>query len=67
MTTNSSYGVTDISKIDNLFETMERIGMPLLIHGEVTDFNVDVFDREAVFIERHLEPLLEDFHHLKWF
>ena len=65
VTTNSSYGVTDISKVGNLFETMERIGMPLLIHGEVTDFNVDVFDREAVFIERHLEPLLRTFSSLK--
>ena len=54
-----------ISKVGNLFETMERIGMPLLIHGEVTDFNVDVFDREAVFIERHLEPLLRTYSSLK--
>ena len=65
VTTNSSYGVTDLSNIDNLFETMERIGMPLLIHGEVSDINVDVFDREAVFIERHLEPLLRRFSSLK--
>ena len=65
VTTNSSYGVTDLRKIDNLFETMERIGMPLLIHGEVSDLDVDVFDREAVFIERHLEPLLRRFSSLK--
>ena len=65
VTTNSSYGVTDLRRIDNLFETMERIGMPLLIHGEVSDLNVDVFDREAVFIERHLEPLLQRFSSLK--
>tara|TARA_B100000965_G_scaffold278589_1_gene236375 strand:+ start:1804 stop:2868 length:1065 start_codon:yes stop_codon:yes gene_type:complete len=65
VTTNSSYGVTDLSKIDNLFETMEKIGMPLLIHGEVSDFDVDVFDREAVFIERHLDPLLKRFPSLK--
>ena len=65
VTTNSSYGVTDLMKIDNLFETMERIAMPLLIHGEVSDLNVDVFDREAVFIERHLEPLLRRFSSLK--
>ena len=65
VTTNSSYGVTDLRKIDNLFETMEEIGMPLLIHGEVSDLNVDVFDREAVFIERHLEPLLRRFSSLK--
>ena len=65
VTTNSSYGVTDLRKIDNLFETMERIGMPLLIHGEVSDFNIDVFDRETVFLERHLEPLLVRFSSLK--
>ncbi len=65
VTTNSSYGVTDLNKIDNLFETMERIGMPLLIHGEVSDLDVDVFDREAVFIERHLEPLLRRFSSLR--
>ncbi len=65
VTTNSSYGVTDLSKIDNIFETMERINMPLLIHGEVNDLNVDVFDREAVFIERHLKPLLRRFPSLK--
>ena len=65
VTTNSSYGVTDLRKIDNLFETMERISMPLLIHGEVSDSNVDVFDREAVFIERHLKPLLRRFPLLK--
>ena len=65
VTTNYSYGVTDLRKIDNLFETMERIGMPLLIHGEVSDLDVDVFDREAVFIERHLEPLLRRFSSLR--
>ena len=65
VTTNSSYGVTDLRKVDNLFETMERISMPLLIHGEVSDFNIDIFDREAVFIERHLEPLLRRFSSLK--
>ena len=47
VTTNSSFGVTNIENIDNLFETMQRIGMPLLIHGEVSDLDVDVFDREA--------------------
>tara|TARA_B100000700_G_scaffold48743_1_gene51455 strand:- start:74 stop:1144 length:1071 start_codon:yes stop_codon:yes gene_type:complete len=65
VTTNSSYGVTDLRKIDNIFETMERIGMPLLIHGEVNDLDVDVFDREAVFIDRHLDPLLQRFPSLK--
>ena len=58
-TTNSSQGVKDINNIDTILETMERIGMPLLIHGEVTDPIVDIFDREEVFIKRYLEPLLE--------
>ncbi|MFM7362189.1 MAG: dihydroorotase [Cyanobium sp.] len=57
-TTNSAAGVTDLAKLGRVFETLERIGLPLLIHGEVTDAEIDVFDREAVFIERHLEPLL---------
>jgi dihydroorotase len=57
-TTNSAAGVTDLARIAPVLEVMERIGMPLLIHGEVTDPEVDVFDREAVFLERHLEPLL---------
>jgi dihydroorotase len=57
-TTNSAAGVSDIRRLDRVFETLERIGLPLLIHGEVTDPEVDVFDREAVFLERHLAPLL---------
>jgi len=57
-TTNSAAGVSDLAKLTAVFETLERIGMPLLIHGEVTDAEIDIFDREAVFIERHLEPLL---------
>ncbi len=64
-TTNSSLGVSDLASINSVFETMEKIGMPLLIHGEVTDSEVDIFDREAVFIERHLEPLLNRFPSLK--
>ena len=56
-TTNSAAGVTDLLKIAPLLEVMEHLGMPLLIHGEVTDPDVDVFDREAVFIDRHLIPL----------
>ena len=56
-TTNSAAGVTDLLKIDSVLATMARIGMPLLIHGEVTDAEIDIFDREAVFIERHLAPL----------
>ena len=58
-TTNSDAGVRDPRHISAALETMERIGMPLLIHGEVTDPAVDIFDREAVFIERHLQPLLK--------
>ncbi len=64
-TTNSSNGVSDISSIGSLFETMEEIGMPLLIHGEVTDSDVDIFDREEVFIDRHLEPILNRFPSLR--
>ena len=56
-TTNSAAGVTDLRRIDSVLDCMARIGMPLLIHGEVTDADVDVFDREATFIERHLKPL----------
>ena len=57
-TTGSAHGVTDIAKIRPALEMMERIGMPLLIHGEVTDPAVDIFDREAVFIDRVLAPLV---------
>jgi dihydroorotase len=56
-TTNSAHGVTSIDKVMPVLEQMAAIGMPLLIHGEATDLDVDVFDREAVFIERTLEPL----------
>lgn len=64
-TTNSASGVTDVAKISSVLAKMEEIGMPLLIHGEVTDPSVDVFDREAVFIERILVPMRERFPHLK--
>jgi dihydroorotase len=57
-TTNSAAGVRDLSAIAPVLDTMERIGLPLLVHGEVTDPAVDIFDREAVFIERHLQPLM---------
>lgn len=59
-TTNSDAGVTDLRKTYAALEEMQRCGMPLLMHGEVTDPAVDVFDREAVFIERVLSPLLRD-------
>lgn len=64
-TTNSSHGVTDIKNIGAALETMQRIGMPLLLHGEVTEKHVDIFDREAVFIERILSKLVSDFPALK--
>jgi dihydroorotase len=64
-TTNSSHGVTDIKNIRGALETMQRIGMPLLLHGEVTDKHVDIFDREAVFIDRILSKLVSDFPALK--
>ena len=64
-TTNSASGVTDIRKIYAVLERMERIGMTLCVHGEVTDPEVDVFDREAVFIDRILGPMTGDFPALK--
>jgi dihydroorotase len=64
-TTNSDSGVTELSKAYEAIAAMEEVGMPLLLHGEVVDPDVDVFDREAVFIERHLERLLHDFPRLK--
>ena len=64
-TTNSDSGVTDISNIHSVLEAMQEVGMPLLVHGEVTTADIDIFDREAVFIERHLQPLLKDFPGLK--
>ena len=57
-TTNSDSGVTDIRRVDAALGAMQEAGMPLLLHGEETDPGVDVFDREAVFIERILAPLL---------
>jgi dihydroorotase len=64
-TTNSAQGVTDVRHVHGVLERMQAIGMPLLVHGEVTSPEIDVFDREAVFIERVLEPLLADFPALK--
>jgi len=58
-TTNAHYGVTDIPSLAPVFERMEKIGMPVLIHGESTDPAVDIFDREAVFMEQSLLPLLK--------
>jgi dihydroorotase len=64
-TTNSALGVTDVRNIHPALERMQATGMPLLVHGEVTDPDVDIFDREAVFIDRVLEPLTRDFPELK--
>ncbi len=64
-TTGSAHGVTDIRNIYPVLEKMQAIGMPLLIHGEVTDAHVDIFDREAVFIERTLLRLVADMPALK--
>jgi dihydroorotase len=64
-TTNSAHGVTDILTLTAVLETLQRIGMPLLIHGEVTDRRIDIFDREAVFVERVLTPLTRDYPALK--
>lgn len=64
-TTNSASGVTDIRNIHPALARMEKFGMVLCVHGEVTDPDVDVFDREAVFIERVLKPLVVDFPELK--
>jgi dihydroorotase len=64
-TTNSDAGVTDLKKCAATLAQMEKLGVPLLVHGEVTDPAVDIFDREAVFIDRVLAPLLRDFPALK--
>jgi dihydroorotase len=64
-TTNSDAGVTDMRRVAGTLEAMQREGLLLLVHGEVTDPAVDVFDREAVFIERVMQPLRRDFPALK--
>lgn len=60
-TTNSDAGVTDLRKTYPTLDAMQRAGLPLLVHGEVTDADIDIFDREAVFIERVMTPLRRDF------
>ena len=64
-TTNAEHGVTNVATLYPALERMQHIGMPLLVHGEVTDPDVDIFDREAVFIERVLQRLVRDFPALK--
>ncbi|HWV16714.1 MAG TPA: dihydroorotase [Cellvibrio sp.] len=64
-TTNSASGVTDLKKIYPVLEAMQKVGMPFLLHGEVTDASIDIFDREQVFIDRTLRPLTAEFPALK--
>ena len=64
-TTNSDAGVSDIKLCYAVLEAMQAVGMPLLVHGEVTSAHIDIFDREAVFIDQVLEPLRKDFPELK--
>ena len=64
-TTNSANGVTNVRNIYPALERMQAIGMPLLVHGEVTDPEVDIFDREAVFIDGVLQPMMRDIPELK--
>ncbi|MFZ5699185.1 MAG: dihydroorotase [Pseudomonadota bacterium] len=64
-TTNSHAGVTDVRKLWPVLVAMEEVDLPLLVHGEVVDADVDVFDREAVFIERHLLPIVDEFPRLR--
>jgi dihydroorotase len=64
-TTGSAHGVTDVAQIHSVLERMQAIDMPLLMHGEVTDASVDIFDREKVFIERTLENVVRDFPDLR--
>ena len=64
-TTNSDAGVSDIKRCYQALEAMQAVGMPLLVHGEVTTADIDIFDREAVFIDAVLEPLRKDFPELK--
>ncbi len=64
-TTNSDAGVTDLASIEPVLETMQSLGVPLLVHGEVTDAEVDVFDREAAFVDRILAPMVERLPRLK--
>ena len=64
-TTNSDAGVSDIKRCYSALQAMQVVGMPLLVHGEVTSAHIDIFDREAVFIDQVLEPLRKDFPELK--
>ena len=64
-TTNSDSGVTNLANIGHVFEAIQETGLVLQLHGEVTSADIDIFDREAVFIERHLQPLTENYPELR--
>jgi dihydroorotase len=64
-TTHSEHGVTDLKKVYRVLEVMQKLDIPLSIHGEISDPGVDIFDRESVFIDRELDPLRNDFPELK--
>jgi len=64
-TTNSDAAPSDLATMAPVFEVMQDIGMPLLVHGEVTDSQIDIFDREKVFIDRHLQKIVQDYPDLK--
>lgn len=64
-TTNSAAGVNDLSALYPTLEAMQRYDLPLLVHGEVTDHDIDIFDREKIFIDRHLAPIVETFPNLR--
>ncbi|BCE02531.1 dihydroorotase [Marinicellulosiphila megalodicopiae] len=64
-TTNSDSGVTDVKLIYPALKAMQEVGMKLLVHGEITDSHIDIFDREALFLEQVLSPLIKDFPNLK--
>jgi len=64
-TTNSASGVANLNRLDPVFEVMQQVDLPLLVHGEVTDTHVDIFDREKIFIDQHLKPLQKKFPKLR--
>lgn len=64
-TTNSEHGVSDLKRVTAVLARMEKIGLPLLVHGEVTDADIDIFDREKIFLDRVLRGLRRDFPGLK--
>ncbi len=64
-TTNSSSGVTDVANLTEVFSAMQSVDMPLLVHGEVTDAEIDIFDREQMFIDTILVPLVANYPNLK--